>query len=71
MKIKELREFNREELQRKLEEMNEEMFNLKFQKGLNRLENPMRLKVVKKDIVRIKTIITEIDHNNSKNREDK
>jgi large subunit ribosomal protein L29 len=70
MKMKELRELNKEELLQKLDEMKEEMFNLRFQKAMNRLENSMRIKVIKKDIVRIKTLITEID-NNSKNREDK
>ena len=70
MKMKELREFTREELQQKLDEMNEEMFNLRFQKAMNRLENPMRMKVIKKDIVRVKTLLTEIDKNISTDRVD-
>ena len=70
MKMKEIRELNKEELQQKLDELKEEMFNLRFQKAMNRLENSMRIKVIKKDIVRIKTYITELDKN-SKNREDK
>jgi large subunit ribosomal protein L29 len=70
MKMKEVREFTKEELQQKLDELKEEMFNLRFQKAMNRLENSMRFKIIKKDIVRIKTYITELD-TNSKNREDK
>ena len=36
-----------------------ELFNLRFQHAVNQLDNPMRLKVVKKDIARLKTIIRE------------
>ena len=59
MKMKELRELTNEELQQKLNDLKEEMFNLRFQKSLNRLENQMRLKVVKKDIARALTLMTE------------
>ena len=71
MKIKELRELSEEELQQKLEELSEEQFNLRFQKSMNRLENPIRIKIIKKDIVRIHTLLTEIEKNNTKNRIDK
>jgi len=43
----------------KLNDLKEEMFNLRFQKSLNRLENQMRIKDVKKDIARILTLMTE------------
>ncbi|MBN1949252.1 MAG: 50S ribosomal protein L29 [Candidatus Cloacimonetes bacterium] len=59
MKTSELRELSLDELQQKLNDSQQEMFNLNFQKALNRLENKMRLKVVKKDIARILTLITE------------
>lgn len=59
MKMKELRELTNEELQQKLNDLKEEMFNLRFQKSLNRLENQMRIKVVKKDIARTLTLMTE------------
>jgi large subunit ribosomal protein L29 len=59
MKMKELREFTNDELQQKLNDLKEEMFNLRFQKSLNRLENQMRIKVVKKDIARLFTLMTE------------
>ena len=59
MKMTELREFTNEELQQKMNDLKEEMFNLGFQKALNRLENQMRIKNVKKDIARILTLLTE------------
>ena len=59
MKIKELREFTDEELKQKIDDFMEELFNLRFQKGLNRLENPLRIKIVRKDIAKIKTLLTE------------
>ena len=59
MKMKELRELTNEEVQQKLNDLKEEMFNLRFQKSLNRLENQMRIKVVKKDIAKLLTLMTE------------
>ncbi len=59
MKMSELREMTNEELNQQLETFREEMFNLRFQQSANRLENPMRLKLVRKDIARIKTLLTE------------
>ncbi|PID30084.1 MAG: 50S ribosomal protein L29 [Candidatus Cloacimonadota bacterium] len=59
MKMSELRELSNEEINIKLEELREEAFNLRFNKAMNRLENPGRIKVVKKDIARIHTLITE------------
>jgi len=59
MKMTELREFTNEELQQKMNDLKEEKFNLGFQKALNRLENQMRIKDVKKDIARILTLLTE------------
>ena len=57
MKASDLRELSVEELQTKLTELKEELFNLRFQHAVNQLENPMRLKAVKKDIARVKTVI--------------
>lgn len=59
MKVAELREFTNEELQQKIEDFREELFNLRFQKSLNQLENQNRVSEVKKDIARINTILTE------------
>lgn len=59
MKTTELRELTKEELQQKLADFREELFNLRFQKALNQLENQNRVKDVKRDVARIKTILTE------------
>ena len=59
MKAKELRDMTGDELNAKLKELKNELFNLRFQHAINQLENPMRLGAVKKDIARVKTIIRE------------
>lgn len=59
MKANEIREMSLVELNNKLAELKSELFNLRFQLAVNQLENPMRIKAVKKDIARIKTIIRE------------
>ena len=59
MKINELRELSADELQVKLSDLKGELFNLRFQHALNQLENPMRMVEVKKDIARVKTLISE------------
>lgn len=59
MKITDLREMTNEELSQKLHDSQEELFNLRFQQSMNRLENANRLKDVKQDIARMKTLLTE------------
>ncbi len=59
MKVKELREMTNGELDQKLASLKEELFNLRFQLATGQLENPMRIRDVKKTIARIKTIQRE------------
>ena len=59
MKSSEIRELSPAELNAKLSDLKTDLFNLRFQHAVNQLDNPMRLKVVKKDIARLKTIIRE------------
>lgn len=59
MKARELRELSIPELKEKLIKLREELFNLRFQKTIHRLENPMRIRQVKRDIARVLTIIRE------------
>ncbi len=59
MKIKEIRELSDEQLRQKENELKEELFNLRFQLATGQLENPMRIKEVKRSIARVKTIINE------------
>ena len=59
MKPSELRELTTIELEAKLGDLKEELFNLRFQHATGQLENPMRIKEVKKTYARIKTIVQE------------
>ena len=59
MKASEIREMNSEEQKEKLVSLKEELFNLRFQHATGQLENPMRLREVKKSIAKIKTIQRE------------
>ena len=67
MNAKEIRENNLSELNKKLADLKDELFKLRFQLAINQLENPMRIVAVKKDIARIKTIIRETEIKNSEN----
>ena len=57
--IEKIREMNDTELQNRLKDLKQELFNLRFQHAINQLDNPMRLKAVKKEIAIIKTIVRE------------
>ena len=59
MKIKEIRELTTEELLNKIEELKEELFNLRFANATGNLEKPSRIKEIRKTIARIKMIIHE------------
>ncbi|MEE0732865.1 MAG: 50S ribosomal protein L29 [Acutalibacteraceae bacterium] len=59
MKASELRELSESELQLKLKDLKEELFQLRFQLAINQLDNPMRISAVKKDIARVKTILRQ------------
>ncbi|HIZ55729.1 MAG TPA: 50S ribosomal protein L29 [Firmicutes bacterium] len=63
MKAIEIKELTDAELNNKLNDLKAELFNLRFQLAVNQLENPMRIKAVKKDIARIKTVIRERENN--------
>ncbi|MDR7867685.1 MAG: 50S ribosomal protein L29 [Sporomusaceae bacterium] len=59
MKVKDVRDMSVNELDQKLVGLKDELFNLRFQHATGQLENPMRIKEVKKTIARIKTIQRE------------
>ncbi len=59
MKAKELREMSTEDLKKKEKDIREDLFKLKFQHGIRRLENPARLSSLRRDIGRIQTIMAE------------
>lgn len=61
MKAKELRDLTYEELLKKENDLQEELFNLRFRLATGQLDNPMELRSVKKDIARVKTVIRQLD----------
>ena len=63
MKPKDLRLLSEGELYEKEKELNEELFNLRFQHATGQLENVARIPQVKKDLARVKTILKEKDLN--------
>lgn len=63
MKANEIEDMTVDELNSKLAELKQELFNLRFQHAVNQLENPKRLQAVKKDIARVKTFIRKQESN--------
>lgn len=59
MKAADLRELTAEELQAKLTELQEELFNLRFQAASQQLENTARLKESRRDVARVRTVLRE------------
>ncbi|MBP1660931.1 MAG: ribosomal protein [Candidatus Aminicenantes bacterium] len=59
MKIKELKELSADELKHREAELVDQLFKLRFQKSLGQLDSPMKVKNVKRDIARIKTLLNE------------
>lgn len=66
MKAKDFREMSNEELTKKLDEIKQELFNLRFAHATGSLKNPAQLNVLKKDIAKIKTILRERELNAKK-----
>ena len=56
---RELRDLSQEELTAKAAELKKELFNLRFQQAMGQIENPMRLRTLRKDIAKTKTILRE------------
>ena len=59
MKINKIREMSSPELEKELGELKTELFKLKFSLATNGLDNPMKIKQVKRDIAKINTVLTE------------
>ena len=59
MKINKIKEMSSPELEKELGELKTELFKLKFSLASNTLDNPMKIRDVKKDIARINTVLTE------------
>lgn len=61
MKVNEIRDLNPDERTEKLKSLKEELFNLRFQKATGQLENPMRIREVKRSIAQVKTVQREVE----------
>ena len=59
MNIKEIRDLSNEELEKEVVSLKEELYDLRFAQTTGALENPARIKDIKKTIARMKTVITE------------
>ena len=62
--MEKIREMSATELEKRLTDLKDELFKLRFQHAINQLDNPMRLKAVKKEIAIVKTIMRENDLKN-------
>ena len=60
MKAEELRKKNTKELQEELQELLKEQFKLRMQKSSGQMSNPARFKVLRREIARVKTVMTEM-----------
>jgi len=65
MKISEIRELTTEELTKKIEELKEELFNLRFSNATGNLEKPSKIREIRKTIARIKMVIRERELENN------
>jgi len=59
MKIEQIRDLSRAEMERKLAELKRDLFNLRLQHATNQLDNPMRINQVRKDIAKVFTAMRE------------
>ena len=59
MKAKEFRERSDDELRKSLGDLEEQLFKLRFQKSTGQIENPVKIREVRKDIARVLTVINE------------
>ncbi|HMU53677.1 MAG TPA: 50S ribosomal protein L29 [Nitrospira sp.] len=66
MDLKELKQLSAPELSEKAKELTQELFNLRFQLGTGRLENPMQIRKTKRTIAQVKTLLRETERANQK-----
>lgn len=68
MKLNEIKDLTTAELERKVDDLKQELFNLRFQLATGQLDNPMRIRMVRRDIARAKTILRERELKNAANK---
>jgi large subunit ribosomal protein L29 len=67
MRAEEIRELSPDEIKTRVAELEEERFRLRFRSATEQLENPLRLRTIRKDIARLKTVLTERERGEKKN----
>lgn len=67
MRAEEIRELSADEIKSKVADLEEERFRLRFRSATEQLENPLRLRTIRKDIARLKTVLTERERGDQKN----
>jgi large subunit ribosomal protein L29 len=67
MRAEEIRELSADEIKSKVADLEEERFRLRFRSATEQLENPLRLRTIRKDIARLKTVLTERERGDKKN----
>jgi large subunit ribosomal protein L29 len=66
MDLKELRQLTGDELSEKARQLQQELFNLRFQMGTGRLENPMQIRKARRSIAQVKTVLREVEEKDRK-----
>jgi len=66
MKIREIRELPADELRQRVTDLKDQVARLRFQKAVGQLDNPMKIRNVRRDIARIKTVLLEIQKKEAK-----
>ena len=61
MKMQEIREMTKEEVEIQLQDTLDELYNLRFQHAMHQLDNPIRVRDVKKDVARLRTVLHEFE----------
>ncbi len=59
MRMDTLRDLTKDELLQKRDELMQELFNLRMRKGIRELDNPLKLRTLRRDLARVETILTE------------
>jgi len=67
MKVKVIRDYSNGEIVQKINDWEEELFNLRFQAKMGQLSNPLQLQMVRRDIARAKTVLNEMKRKEQKN----
>jgi large subunit ribosomal protein L29 len=67
MRAEEIRELSADDIKAKVADLEEERFRLRFRSATEQLENPLRLRTIRKDIARLKTVLTERERGDKKN----